>query len=185
MSPAVDRRTAILEAAFNTFCRYGYRKTSMEDVARAAEISRQALYGYFPDRDALFRECIKNDLESALAGVDEALANEKLAIGERIVQAFDEYVGRNVEKMGTDFLDLGETARAILGTLFYDFGAAFEKKLGHAITRSSLVNTCKKTGVTPKQMAETLSCCSKGWKMRAKTRANFVAQMQVAVRLMT
>ena len=37
------RRRRILEAAIATFLRYGYRKTSMDAVARAADISRQAM----------------------------------------------------------------------------------------------------------------------------------------------
>ena len=34
------RRTAVLESAMATFARFGYRKTTMEEVARAARISR-------------------------------------------------------------------------------------------------------------------------------------------------
>jgi AcrR family transcriptional regulator len=180
--PPPDRRGAILDAAFNTFCRYGYRKTSMEDVARAAEISRQALYGHFPDRDALFRECMKHGMAQGLAGVDEVLARDE-PIATRLVHAFDEYVGRNVEKMGADFFDLGEQGRAILGTLFSDTGAAFEKRIVKTIGESSLAAACKKAGVTPKDMAETLHACAKGWKTRTKSRADFVAHMEVAVKL--
>ncbi|MFD6726563.1 helix-turn-helix domain-containing protein, partial [Streptomyces sp. NPDC060131] len=39
-----DRRTMVLESAMATFARFGYRKTSMEEVARAAHISRPGLY---------------------------------------------------------------------------------------------------------------------------------------------
>ncbi|MGW5822670.1 TetR family transcriptional regulator, partial [Streptomyces noursei] len=40
IADTADRRTAVLDSAMVTFARFGYRKTSMEEVARAARISR-------------------------------------------------------------------------------------------------------------------------------------------------
>ncbi len=45
--PADARQAAVLEAAVGVFARYGYRKTSMDEVARAAGVSRQGLYLQF------------------------------------------------------------------------------------------------------------------------------------------
>ena len=39
----------------------------MDDVAREAEISRQALYAHFADKDPLFRECMKRGVRLAIA----------------------------------------------------------------------------------------------------------------------
>src|SRR5258708_36742368 len=49
------RRLAILEAATPVFLRYGYKKTSMDDLARAAGLSRQGLYLHFENKEALFK----------------------------------------------------------------------------------------------------------------------------------
>ena len=46
----------ILEAAEECFARYGFRKTSMEDIAREAGLSRRSVYRHFPDKSALFDE---------------------------------------------------------------------------------------------------------------------------------
>lgn len=46
----------ILAAAEVCFARYGFQKTSMEDVAREAGVSRRSVYRHFPDKPALFRE---------------------------------------------------------------------------------------------------------------------------------
>jgi AcrR family transcriptional regulator len=43
-SEAADARASVLRAARACFLRYGVRRTSMEDVAKAAGITRQALY---------------------------------------------------------------------------------------------------------------------------------------------
>ncbi len=46
----------ILEAAEECFARYGFQKTSMEDIAREAGLSRRSVYRHFPDKAALFGE---------------------------------------------------------------------------------------------------------------------------------
>ena len=52
------RRAAILEAAFDTFCRYGFRRSAMEDIARAAGLSRAALYLHFANKSDIYRSLI-------------------------------------------------------------------------------------------------------------------------------
>ena len=48
--PETDtRQEAVLEAAVGVFARYGFRKTSMDEVARAAGVSRQGLYLQFAE----------------------------------------------------------------------------------------------------------------------------------------
>src|SRR5258708_12392486 len=54
------QREAILMAATGIFLRYGFKKTSMDDVARAAGVSRQGLYLYFDTKDLLFRESLQH-----------------------------------------------------------------------------------------------------------------------------
>ena len=46
----------IIEAAHTCFSRFGFNKTSMEDIAREAGLSRRSVYRHFPDKPALFRE---------------------------------------------------------------------------------------------------------------------------------
>lgn len=180
-----DRRVSLLDAAYATFARYGYRKTSMDDVAREAEISRQALYAHFPDKEALFRDCMKHAADKALGDVDTVLARGDAGIGERIVRAIDAYMGSHLDRIGTDGADLGEAGLALLGSFFADYGAMFERKLARAIADSPLAATCKEARATPLQLAETLFTCAKGWKHRVASRAEFVTQMETAVRLLT
>jgi AcrR family transcriptional regulator len=56
--PAVRER--LLEATFACVARYGLAKTTVEDVAREARLSRATVYRYFPGgRDELNREVIE------------------------------------------------------------------------------------------------------------------------------
>jgi len=47
-------RTAVVEAATDLFARHGYAKTSLEQVAAAARVSKGAVYGHFTGKEALF-----------------------------------------------------------------------------------------------------------------------------------
>jgi AcrR family transcriptional regulator len=70
------RREAILQAALRRFTRYGYRRTSMDEIAREADISRAALYLHFDNKEALFRELSESVHEQILAGAEAAASAE-------------------------------------------------------------------------------------------------------------
>lgn len=184
-SAAPDRRLGLLEPALANFVRFGFRKTSMDDVARDAGISRQALYAYFADKEELFREAMRYGLDVAMTAVDAALAEESVEIDVRLVRGVDAWLGRHLDRQGTDGSDLGEAARLLLGSLFADYSAVFVKKITRAIAESTLAVACKESKTTPQQLAETLLACALGWKHRSRSRAEFVAQIEIAVRLMT
>ena len=45
---AVDNRERVVESAERCFAQYGVAKTTVEDVARLAGVSRASVYRYFP-----------------------------------------------------------------------------------------------------------------------------------------
>lgn len=51
----LDRRPRLLQAAATLFSRWGFDKTSVDDIAREAGISKGAVYLEFPNKDALFK----------------------------------------------------------------------------------------------------------------------------------
>ena len=51
--PTSERRTQILNAAERSFCRSGFHRTTMQDVAAEAGMSPGNLYRYFPSKDAI------------------------------------------------------------------------------------------------------------------------------------
>src|SRR5882757_5643987 len=63
MSP----RTRILDAAMTVFRHHGFRRSSIEQAAEAAGLTRQALYHHFKSKEALFRAVIERVYESTLA----------------------------------------------------------------------------------------------------------------------
>ncbi|WP_051947697.1 TetR/AcrR family transcriptional regulator [Streptomyces scabiei] len=73
---ADDRTEHILDAALTAFCQYGYGKTTMQDVARAAGMSRAALYLHFSSKEDLFRAGSRRAHSRALGEVDTALTRQ-------------------------------------------------------------------------------------------------------------
>ena len=69
-------RTRILDAAMLVFRRHGFRRSSIEQAADAAGLTRQALYHHFKSKEALFRAVIERLHEDALAA-EIAAANAK------------------------------------------------------------------------------------------------------------
>ncbi|MBF7073427.1 TetR/AcrR family transcriptional regulator [Glaciecola sp. MH2013] len=50
------KRADIVNAAIAEFDRLGFQKTSMDHIAKTAEVSKRTVYNHFPSKDALFRE---------------------------------------------------------------------------------------------------------------------------------
>jgi AcrR family transcriptional regulator len=56
-------RDRLIDAATACLDRYGLTKTTIEDVAREAQVSRATIYRYFGNRDELMLEVLLHDLE--------------------------------------------------------------------------------------------------------------------------
>ena len=75
-------RDRILDAAMRGFRRQGFRRSSIEQAAEAAGLTRQALYHHFKSREALFRAVIERLHENALAAeIAAGTATEKAGGG--------------------------------------------------------------------------------------------------------
>lgn len=49
-----DRRTQLMVAAQGVFVAYGYRDAAMDDIMRAAQVSKPVLYQYFSSERELY-----------------------------------------------------------------------------------------------------------------------------------
>lgn len=54
---AVDTRDVIISAAFRCFRTRGLAKTTIVDIARAADVSRSTFYEYFRDKETIVEAC--------------------------------------------------------------------------------------------------------------------------------
>ncbi len=56
--PSHPKRTEIVRVAVDVFLRYGYARTTMGDIAKAAGVSRPTLYAAYPDKEAVFAAAV-------------------------------------------------------------------------------------------------------------------------------
>jgi AcrR family transcriptional regulator len=78
--------TAILDAAQQVFEQYGARRANVEDVARAAGISRSTLYRAYPNKEALLDAVLMRQLGEFLAELDRVASG--LPPQEAVVECF-------------------------------------------------------------------------------------------------
>src|SRR5213594_3121591 len=72
----VDTRSRILEAAFSCVADVGLARTTMDDVARGAGVSRQTVYRYYASKDQLVMALVLREEEKFLDGIREAFARD-------------------------------------------------------------------------------------------------------------
>lgn len=81
------KQQAILHAAWQAFAAYGYRKTSMDDIARGAAISRPALYLHYRNKEDIFRSLTQYFYDQALDRF-EAELQKPGKVGDVLASAF-------------------------------------------------------------------------------------------------
>lgn len=120
----------VLQGAREVFLRDGFEGASVDDIARAAGVSKATLYAYFPDKKILFFEVVRTECqrqaELAVDRIDEAAPPEKVlkTVAWRFVPFVLSDFARRIFR-----ICLAEADRfPELGRVFYKSGPA----LGHA-----------------------------------------------------
>jgi AcrR family transcriptional regulator len=181
--PADVRQLAVLDAAVGVFARYGYRKTSMEEVARAAGVSLQGLYLQFANKEELFRRALEHSLSNQLSAAVAALSRKSESLESRLIAACDAWSGRFVGSLGADASDLMCASTSLAGTTLTHYETAFERAVAHAIAESPLDGFCTSAGMCPADLAHALHATARGLKHSSASREEFVKGMTVAARM--
>lgn len=177
------RQEALLEAAVGVFARYGFRKTSMDEVARAAGVSRQGLYLLFADKEALFRQAVTYKLSRQLRVAIAELSKEGTSLEARLIAACDEWAGRFVGISGSDAADLMCASTSLAGSTLAHYEARFEAALAAAVAASPLAAYCRAADLAPQDAARALHATARGLKHTSKTRQEFLLGMTAAARM--
>jgi AcrR family transcriptional regulator len=189
--PSASDRTRperVLAVALEVFGRYGFRKTSMDEVARSANISRQGLYLHFAGKEALFRAAVRQELDTALGDVDGCLNEAGAGLAHRVVAALDAWLGRYVGSMlASDIGNLLHNPAMELEDIVNPAIATFDDQLTAAIAAAMSENDRKRLGVTPEEIAGALHLVAQGARYlsnaRAESHGEFVARLTAAVRV--
>lgn len=73
MNKAANMKARILETAISLFSHYSFGKTSVDDIAREARISKGTVYYYFRNKEELFLSAVNRKAEEFFNILDERL----------------------------------------------------------------------------------------------------------------
>jgi len=76
VAKAAARRTAILDAALDEFSARGFAAARLDDVARRADVAKGTIYLHFKDKEALFQELIRFQMNPVVGTFEAALAGD-------------------------------------------------------------------------------------------------------------
>lgn len=166
---ADERRARILEGAYKVFLTYGFARTTMDDIARASEISRPALYLAFRNKSDIYRALAAQFLEVALAGTAEVLRGDG-PLAERLDRMCDDVFFCMMQEIentphGADLLDMKNT---LAGDIIADFRLRLDMALTEAIEGEARARgvDLEGLGVSADMLASMIFDAIDGMKMR-------------------
>jgi AcrR family transcriptional regulator len=181
LETGVQRRDDILEAAIGVFGRFGFKKTTVDDLAAAAGISKQGLYLHFPSKEAVFLAALEKYLDDCLGSVQQELTRSKTSLLERLTGAMDAWFGRHLATFTQESFDVIEAGKLLALDRLREYGAALEAQLTKALADSAEFKKAKNV-CTPREVTEVLLQCGATWRNCHLSRAEFMNQMKVCIR---
>jgi AcrR family transcriptional regulator len=116
--PRAVRERQLVELAEQLFAERGFARTSMEELARRAGVTKPVIYELFESKDGLFRACVDRALERMAHSIVEAFRSEtepeaRLRAGGLAFLRFarDNRVAWDLMGMQGRFADQAQTAR--------------------------------------------------------------------------
>lgn len=83
---AVDRRRLIVEAATKSFSQFGFKATTMDQVAKIANVGKGTIYTFFKTKEELFDEITNSLIKEMKQAAEEAIF-ESLSFQENVHRA--------------------------------------------------------------------------------------------------
>jgi AcrR family transcriptional regulator len=114
----------VLDGARSIFLRDGFERASVDDIAREAGVSKATIYAYFPDKELMFLEVVREECQRQTAAA-EAQVSADLPVRRFLTLAADRILAFHLSDFGQRMFRIvvGEGARFPgLGRQFHDFG---------------------------------------------------------------
>ena len=160
----------ILDAAMRVFRRHGFRRSSIEQAADEAGLTRQALYHHFPSKEALFRAALERLYEKAVAA-EAAAARTAEATEASLADIIVSQIGA---RLGTLFAALEGSPHleelvsehlAQARDLYQTYSARFASEVAATIARVCRARKLKlANGVTVEELARCVEMAIHGTK---------------------
>jgi AcrR family transcriptional regulator len=75
--PTDETREKILKVAIRIFSRYGFQKTTMDEIARTAHKAKGSVYYYFNSKEDLFRAVVQQEINEIKSGLTRVIIKQQ------------------------------------------------------------------------------------------------------------
>lgn len=175
------KQIAVFDAAAAVFAQYGFKRTTMNDIAEAVGISRPALYLMFDNKEHLFQELSAYRINLSLKEAKAVLASAA-PVRSRFIDAlmiFEKTYSEPVANSphGAELIDVNTSLAADVMTKGYaSLVAALAKALKDAETSGEV--SFENAPMTHRAFVELLLSSIAGIKKQAGTKAEYRKQTQ-------
>lgn len=181
--PAI-RELQIIDAAIGAFASYGYRRTSMEDIANGAGMSRSALYLHYKNKEAIFQAIVSGYLSSAAEGIKAAMTGSG-SVHDQLHAAFVAKDGPVMAQVfdsphGAELMDAGF---AIGSALFEEFSDRMTQVIASWISAGVEDQRMRCDGCPPEVMARTILAALVGQKKEAASYEDYLQRRDCLARM--
>jgi len=179
------KRDPLLVKAFDVFVRYGYRKTSLDEVGRAIGLSRQTLYQRYKSKENLFRSIIQEFMENINNVAVLIFEDQTLSLEQQLFKVFDYWTGGYFEMLNKSphITELIDASNALVGDILKLKQEEYINIIASALDRSVVAMQYSKHGITSQQIARMLYATSKGIAHLSADKDSFDKEMDIAIRI--
>ncbi|MDD4142360.1 MAG: TetR/AcrR family transcriptional regulator [Bacteroidales bacterium] len=100
MAKIDETRAKIIEIASKLFQKFGFEKTSMEDIAKSAHKAKGSIYYHFSSKEELFKTVVTEELDKLKATLMPVINDTTIIEPEKMAQ----YLYRRMEFLNTAFI---------------------------------------------------------------------------------
>lgn len=185
--PRADpKRAAVLREAYAAFTSYGYKRTTMDDIARACGMSRPALYLLYDNKADIFRACMQAMMADMRLGIVASFRGDA-NVTDKVKAALFEGIVRHYRDIadtphGAELFDIKYDFAA---DLFRDWVAAMEEEIAAGLENAAAHGAVDlgRSGLSAERVASLLVDGAEGMKMRMTTADDFTARLSDLVDL--
>jgi AcrR family transcriptional regulator len=191
MSPprgdAEARRAEILDAALHMFGQYGYRRTSMDDIAHQAGIGKGTIYLSFASKDEVFQALAQRLAQQMLAGA-EAASRQPATTADKLAAMHAAWFGTYADtiRRSPHAADLLDAKHQLSADLAADAASRYKRLVRDVLTEATAAGELdlEPAGLTPGTAAELLIASARGLESSTPSPATYRRYLDALVRVM-
>jgi AcrR family transcriptional regulator len=184
---AESRRAAILDAALRVFGQYGYRRTSMDDIAREAGIGKGTIYLSFVGKEEVFQALSRHLAQRMLANA-EATSRQPGTTADKLAAMHAAWFGTYADTISRSphAAELLDAKHRLSANLVTDAANRYKRLVRDVLTEAVAAGELdlEPAGLTANTAAELLIGSARGLQSSAPSPAAYRRNLKALVRVM-